>query len=66
MTQEIHTNPNYYYKFIYKYDDTYVEHSFNADADLDRILTHFKNFCKGCSWTDEQAERIISKDEEVY
>ena len=61
MTQEVHTNPNYYYKFIYKYDDTLIEYSFNADVSIDRILTHFKNFCRSTSWTDEQTEKIIAK-----
>lgn len=66
MTQEVHTNPNYYYKFIYKYDDTLIEYSFNADVSIDRMLTHFKNFCRSASWTDEQAEKIIARDEEEY
>ena len=65
-TTTIATNPNFCYKFYYKYDDTVVEYSFNADVNFDKLLTHFKRFCQCCSWDANTVERIIPKDEEEY
>ena len=65
-TTTIATNPNFCYKFYYKYDDTVVEYSFNADVNFDKLLTHFKRFCQCCSWEANTVERIIPKDEEEY
>lgn len=60
------TNPEYYYKFVYRYKDTLVEYSFDADVNFQKLLTRFKHFCKACSWTEKVVERVIPDDEEEY
>ena len=65
-TTTIATNPNFYYKFYYKYDDAVIEYSFNADVNFDRLLTHFKKFCQACAWNESTVGRIIPSDEEEY
>lgn len=65
-TTTIVTNPNYCYKFCYKYNDTVVEYSFDAEVTFDKLLTHFKHFCKACSWSEKTVNQILPADEEVY
>ena len=60
------TNPEYSYKFVYRYQDQLIEYSFDADIAFDKLLTHFKHFCKACSWSESTVEKVISSDEEVY
>lgn len=58
------TNPDYMYKFYYRYKDNEVSMSFNADVDMYHLCMNIQNFLKACSWREDTVEEYIKTEDD--
>lgn len=54
---------DYYYELKYVYGSHEIVHKFPANIDLPTLADYLKDFLKGCSWTEEQVNRLINGGE---
>ena len=55
-----------YIRFTYKYNDTVVDMSMHADADIYEVIVQFENFLRGVGYPFKFEDNLtIVKDEEL-